>query len=153
MSWAEPYIQKVFDCLDLWLVGHTWLHSPLRSTRLCHAQIYSTVTCLDPFGSISCETLDLACNLTALCNIPEWDIASLGMMWRDWKSVSVVTIKAGEFYISPALTVRKLWFTVLMLFLLSTWVTCFVRTILVAITQNILYFTLFSNNAKNKVHN
>ena len=28
-----------------------------------------------PSGLISCEALDLACNSTALCHVPEWDRA------------------------------------------------------------------------------
>ena len=70
MSWAEPYMKKVLDHLDLWLVGYSWLCSQLRFTRLWHIQIYSTVTHLDLLGLIPCEALDLACNLTALHNIP-----------------------------------------------------------------------------------
>ena len=34
-------------------------------------------------GSFSCEALDLACNLTALCHVPEWDCAK-ARDFADW---------------------------------------------------------------------
>ena len=84
------------------------IYSPcdmLWATQLWHARIPS-----GSFGSLSCEALDLACNPTALCHVPEWDHASLDMPWKDWMSVSVVKIKAGEFYISPPFNSEELGF-------------------------------------------